>query len=141
MPAPTQISPMLAVTDGNAAIAFYRAAFGATVLWHLDGGGHVVAGLEIDGAQFFLAHESPPHGTRSPASAGCTTVRIELFVEDPVAVQRWAVAAGAVETDPVREHEHGTTGPRPIRRMLQGAVVDPFGHMWLIGRILEQGQA
>jgi uncharacterized glyoxalase superfamily protein PhnB len=29
---PTQISPMLAVTDGNAAIAFYRAAFGAALL-------------------------------------------------------------------------------------------------------------
>ena len=28
----TRIAPMLAVTDGNAAIDFYRAAFGATVL-------------------------------------------------------------------------------------------------------------
>ena len=51
----TQISPMLAVSDGNAAIAFYKAAFGATVLWHLDGGGHIVAGLEIDGAPFSSA--------------------------------------------------------------------------------------
>ena len=51
---PTQISPMLAVSDGNTAIEFYKAAFGATVLWRL-GGGHVVAGLEIDGAPFFLA--------------------------------------------------------------------------------------
>jgi catechol 2,3-dioxygenase-like lactoylglutathione lyase family enzyme len=31
----TQISPMLAVSDGNAAIDFYKAAFGATLLWHL----------------------------------------------------------------------------------------------------------
>src|SRR6059036_3300564 len=28
-------------------------------------------------------------------------------------------------------------GPRPIKRMLQGALVDPSGHMWLIGKILE----
>ena len=28
----TQISPMLAVGDGNAAIEFYKAAFGATLL-------------------------------------------------------------------------------------------------------------
>ena len=28
----TQISPMLAVSDGNAAIEFYKAAFGVTVL-------------------------------------------------------------------------------------------------------------
>ena len=72
---------MLAVSDGNAAMEFYRAAFGATVLWDLDG---AVAGLAIDGAPFFLAHESPPHGTRGPASVGFTTVRIELFVDDPV---------------------------------------------------------
>jgi uncharacterized glyoxalase superfamily protein PhnB len=132
----TQISPMLAVSDGHAAIAFYQAAFGATLLWHLDGG-PVVAGLAIDDAQFFLAHESPPHGTRSPASAGFTTVRIELFVDDPVGLHQRALAAGAIDHSPVREHEHTTAGPRPIKRMLQGAIVDPFGHMWLIGKILE----
>ena len=132
----TQISPMLAVSDGNAAIAFYQAAFGATLLWHL-GDEHVVAGLEIDGAQFFLAHESPPHGTRSPGSVQFTTVRIELFVDDPIAVHRRAVAAGAIERSSVKEHTHTTTGPRPIARMLQGAVLDPFGHIWLIGKFLE----
>ena len=132
----TQISPMLAVSDGNAAIDFYKAAFDATLLWHLDNG-HVVAGLSIDGAQFFLAHESPPHGTRSPGSAGFTTVRIELFVDDPVAVHQQALAAGAIEHSPVVEHQHTTRGPKPIKRMLQGAAVDPFGHLWLIGKFLE----
>jgi PhnB protein len=136
-PMKTQIAPMLAVSDGNAAIAFYQAAFGATLLWHLDGGGHVVAGLAIDDAPFFLAHESPPHGTRSPVSAGFTTVRIELFVDDPIAVHRRALAAGAVEHSPVEEHTHTTVGPHPIARMLQGAVVDPFGHMWLVGKFLD----
>lgn len=128
---------MLAVSDENAAIAFYQAAFGATLLWHLDGGGEVVAGLSIDGAQFFLAHESPPYGTRSPRSVGCTTVRIELFADDPVAMHRRALAAGAVEHSPVSEDNFDMTGPRPIKRMLQGALVDPFGHMWLVGKILE----
>jgi PhnB protein len=127
---------MLAVSDGNAAIEFYKAAFGATVLWHLDGG-HIVAGLSIDGARLFLATESPPHGTRGPDSAGFTTVRIELFVDDPVAVHTTALAAGAIERDPVREHRHTTSGPRPISRMLQGALLDPFGHMWLVGKFLE----
>lgn len=68
---------------------------------------------------------------------GFTTVRIELFVDDPVAAHRQALDAGAIEQSPVREYTHATTGPRPIRRMLQGAVVDPFGHMWLVGNILE----
>jgi PhnB protein len=130
----TQISPMLAVSDGAAAMAFYQRAFGATLLWELQG---AVAGLAIDGAEFFLAEESPPHGTRSPASAGFTTVRIELFVDDPMAVHSRALAAGAVNHSSVEEHHHPTTGPRPNNRMLQGAVIDPFGHMWLIGKILE----
>jgi PhnB protein len=133
---PTHIAPMLAVRDAAAAIAFYQAAFGATVSWRL-GGGHVVAGLEIDGAPFFLATESPDNGTRGPTAATGTTVRIELFVDDPIAVQARAIAAGATEKDPVRQHEHETVGPRPIRRMLQGAVFDPSGHMWLIGKFLD----
>jgi hypothetical protein len=41
----------------------------ATLLWRLDGG---VVGVSIDGANFFLAQESPPHGTCGPASAGFT---------------------------------------------------------------------
>jgi PhnB protein len=133
----TQISPMLAVSDGNAAIQFYQAAFGATLLWHLQGGAHVVAGLSINGASFFLAHESPAHGTRSPGSVGFTTVRIELFTDDPVTVHRQALAAGAVERSPVTEHQYDMTGPIPIKRMIQGSVLDPFGHMWLVGKILE----
>jgi uncharacterized glyoxalase superfamily protein PhnB len=54
-----------------------------------------------------------------------------------VAVYERAVAAGATARSRVQEHEHETAGPRPIRRMLQGDVVDPFGHMWLIGKFLE----
>jgi PhnB protein len=133
---PAQIAPMLAVRGGDAAIAFYQSAFGAEVLWHL-GSGHVVAGLSIEGAPFFLADESPDCGTRGPSSAGFTTVRIELFVDDPAAVQKRAIAAGAVEHSPVERHEHETIGPKPIRRMLQGAVTDPVGHLWLIGKFLD----
>jgi PhnB protein len=125
---------MLAVRDGRAAIAFYQQAFGATLLWELEG---AVAGLSIDGTEFFLAKESPEYGTRSADSAGFTTVRIELFVDDPVGVHGKARAAGAINRSPVEEHNYSTTGPCPIKRMLQGAVADPFGHMWLIGKILD----
>jgi PhnB protein len=132
----TQISPMLAVADGKAAMEFYRKAFGAEVLWQIDAGGGVVAGMAIQGAQFFLASESPDYGTRSPSAAGFTTVRIELFVDDPVAVHQKAVAAGAKNREGVVEHNYQTAGPKPIGRMLQGSVFDPSGHMWLIGKIL-----
>jgi PhnB protein len=131
-----QIAPMLAVSSGQAAIDYYRAAFGAKLLWQVEAG-IVVAGLEIDGAKFFLAQESPTCGTRGPSSAGFTTVRIELFVDDPITVQEQALAAGATEHSPVVEDRYEVEGPEPIRRIAQGSVVDPFGHIWLIGKILE----
>lgn len=134
---PPQISPMLAVADAEAAIRFYQAAFDARVLWSLGNSEHMVARLDVHGAPFFLATEAPPYGTRGPAAAGFTTVRIELFVDDPEAVHRQALATGATLADPVREHTHATVGPSPIRRMLQGAVIDPSGHRWLIGKFLE----
>ena len=132
-----QISPMLAVPDGSVAIEFYEKAFDATVLWSLGTGADIVAGLSIDGAAFFLAHEAPPYGTRAPSTAGFTTARVELFVHDPAAVHSRALAAGAVERSPIREHTYSTVGPQPISRMLQGSVTDPFGHIWLIGKFLD----
>lgn len=134
---PAQISPMLAVGDGSAAIEFYRAAFGATVLWQIGTGADIVAGLSVYGAPLFLAHEAPPHGTRRPASAGFTTVRVELSVDDPFEVHERALRAGAIERSAVVEHQYATTGLQPLRKMLQGAFVDPFGHMWLVGKFLE----
>lgn len=100
----------------------------------------MVACLVIGGAEFYLARESPhadARSTRSPDSVGFTTVRIELFVEDPAEVHRRTVAAGAADAGPVQEHRHATSGKRPIARMLQGSVIDPSGHLWLIGRFLE----
>jgi PhnB protein len=133
----TEITVMLAVTDAQAAVEFYQKAFGAEVHWTIDAGGHIVAGLAIGGARFFLSTESPEYGTRGPSAAGFTTVRIELFVDDPVAVQAKAVAAGATLRNEVQEHKYDVVGPKPIGKMLQGSVLDPFGHIWLVGKFLD----
>jgi PhnB protein len=135
---PAQISPMLAVRDVAGALAFYTAAFGAVEQWRIGGDDPQVACVAIDGAPLFLARESPASGANSTRRPdGFTTVRIELFVDDPVSVHGRAVAAGGVEGGPVVEHSHEMSGPHPIRRMLQGAVVDPAGHLWLIGKVLD----
>src|ERR1700685_2232391 len=86
---------MLAVNDAQAAVEFYKKAFGAELYWTVGDSGHMVAGLAIGGARFFLATESPEFGTKGPLAVGFTTVRIELFVDDPRVVQSTAVAAGA----------------------------------------------
>lgn len=84
----TRISPMLAVTDPVAAIEFYKVAFGAEERWRIAGGGFVVAGLTVDGAEFFLAKADPP-GTRGPDDVGGTTVRIELRRFSPPGPLQW----------------------------------------------------
>ena len=126
---------MLAVSDPNAAIAFYKAAFKAEERWRIDTGGGVIAGLAIDGGEVFLASANPPR-TRSPIDVGATTVRIELFVDDPSATFKQAMAAGAVDGSEPVEHQHDLVGGAKMR-MLQGQVTDPFGHLWLIGRFLD----
>jgi uncharacterized glyoxalase superfamily protein PhnB len=131
----TKISPMLAVSDATAAIDFYQRAFGAEELWRIDAGGTVVAGLVVDGAEFFLASANPP-STTGPDDIGSTTVRIELFVDDPQAVFERAVAAGASGGDPPQERTHATVDGSSFR-MIQGGVRDPFGHTWLIGRFVD----
>ena len=115
--------PFLAVRDTDAAIAFYGEAFGATVRERLEGPGVVVAVLEIDGMAFGVATENADLGTPSPESAGATTVRVSLHVDDPDAAAARAIAAGAKEMFPVADQPYG---------LRQGRVVDPFGHHWLI---------
>jgi uncharacterized glyoxalase superfamily protein PhnB len=111
---------MLAVEDAGAAAAWYAEALGATELWNLGG----VVGLDVDGAAFFL--HQPTDGLAAPA--GAVTARVELFVADPDAVVRRAVAAGADgSADAVRDHE----APWGVHR--QGGFRDPFGHVWLVG--------
>jgi len=106
---------MLAVSDGSAAIAFYRSSFEAELFWKLGEGADLVPGLAIDGAKFFLAKESPEYGTQSPNNVNFTTVRIELFVDDPFDVHAKAVAAGATNrTPPVAENRYdGGTASDP----------------------------
>jgi PhnB protein len=121
----TSIAPLLSVRRGAKAVDFYKAAFGATELFRLDApDGAVVAQLSAEGAQFWVADESPEHLNFSPESLGGGTVRLVMVVEDPDAVFERAVAAGAKVVWSVRE-EHGWR---------VGRVVDPFGHHWEIGK-------
>lgn len=123
----TSVSPMLSVRRGAEAVEFYRTAFGAEVLFRIDGEtGEVVAQLAISGATFWVADESPAHANFSPETLGGSTTRMVLVVDDPDAAQARAVAAGAKEVVPVAE-QHGWR---------LGRVLDPYGHHWEIGRPL-----
>jgi PhnB protein len=122
-----RIQPELAVRRGRAAVDFYTDAFGAVEDYRVGGTDEhepVVAQLSVGPATFWVADESPEHGSFSPESVGGATARMLLVVDDPDAAVERAVAAGATEISPVGD-EHGWR---------LGRIRDPFGHHWEIGR-------
>jgi uncharacterized glyoxalase superfamily protein PhnB len=115
---------MLIVPDADVAVAWYRDALGARELWNLGS----VAGLEVDGAPFFLHEATPTNPSEdSPERLGVTSTRIELFVDAPDRFMERAVGAGAVPGPQLEDHEH------PWGTHRQGGFRDPFGHVWSVG--------
>ena len=88
----------------------------------------VNAQLKIGDARFSLAEESPGDSP-SPQTLGGSAVQIDLIVPNVDAVVAQAVAAGAIVKYPVEDHFYGWR---------QGRIVDPFGHVWIVGRQLEK---
>jgi PhnB protein len=123
----TSIAPMLSVRNGAKAVEFYQAAFGAGIIFRIDDDkGGVVARLSVEGAEFWVADESPEHQNFSPETLGGGTVRMVMIVADPDTAFNRAVAAGAIVVRPV-ENRYGWR---------LGRLVDPYGHHWEIGKPL-----
>jgi PhnB protein len=119
----TGIQPELWVDRAGEAVAFYEAAFGATVLHKVGAGDDIVAQLTIGDAAFWVAASSSAAKRFSPVAIGGATGRTLLVAEDPDAVMRRALAAGATELAAIAD-EH---------RWRLGRIRDPFGHEWEIG--------
>lgn len=118
--------PELWVDGAAQAVAFYAAAFGATVLHQVGEGDDIVAQLAVEGAAFWVSSASVELGRLSPVAAGGRTGRTLLVIDDPVGTVARAETAGATITAPVAD-EHGWR---------LGRIVDPFGHEWEIGHPL-----
>ena len=124
------VTPYLAVRNARAAIAFYAAAFGARqklLIEEQDGRiGHATLG--IGPAEIYLADEHPDfENVVGPQTLGGTSVTLDLEVADVDAAVERAVAAGA---ELIRPPDHPKSGVQA------GKVRDPFGHVWLITRII-----
>jgi PhnB protein len=125
------LTPYLAVRDARRAIAFYGQAFGATqelLIEEPDGRiGH--ATLRIGPAQLFLADEHPEfEHVVGPETLGGPGVTLDLEVDDVDAAVERAVGAGCTL---IRPPDHPESGVQA------GKVRDPFGHIWLITRVIE----
>jgi PhnB protein len=120
----TSIQPELWVDTPSEALAFYGAAFGATVLHRVGEGEDIVAQLGVGEAAFWVSGPSAAMKRLSPNDVGGATSRTLLVVDNPDEVMQRAVAAGATESSPAGD-EHGWR---------VGRIIDPFGHEWEIGK-------
>ena len=124
-PAPPFFAPQLITSDGDAAIEFYKQAFGAVLQgrWDNPDGTVHVAELNLQGAVFHLREASAEKRHLSPLTAGGNTVIVGIFVNDVDVLMASALAAGAELMSPAQDYDY---------HYRQGAVRDPFGHHWLI---------
>lgn len=124
------LAPCLVVTNAEAALEFYRRAFGAAELMCVrDSGGRVThAELQIGDSRLMLIDEYPEMQILSPESLGGTPVSIHLYVENADALFRQATEAGATVVAPLKDQYYGDRC---------GSVRDPFGHLWQIATHVE----
>ncbi|WP_375426173.1 VOC family protein [uncultured Friedmanniella sp.] len=132
----TSLTPFLCVADGDAAIAFYTEAFGATVVSRMDTPDGGVAHAELDfgtgrlqlgdaaEAYKLVAPDAPVGGGEDRA-----THSIALYLAEVDAVTARAVELGAVLREPPTTF---VTGDR------FASVLDPFGHRWSIMTRVEE---
>ena len=130
-----QFIPHLIVSNGPAALEFYKQAFGAAEADSMmapDGKRLMHGELSLDGHKFFLSDqfaESEGGTCKSPQTLGGTCVRITLQVDDADMIVERAVAAGARVLMPVQQMFWGAR---------YGKIVDPFGHEWGINQQLKE---
>jgi PhnB protein len=130
-----QFIPHLIVSDGLAALDFYKEAFGADqghTMMAPEGKKLLHGELTLDGHKFFVSDEfdTSEGGTcKSPHTLGGTGVRITLQVDDADEIVERAVAAGARVLMPVQDMFWGAR---------YGKIIDPFGHEWGINQQVKE---
>lgn len=65
--------------------------------------------------------------TATPASLGATTVRVEVFMDDPTRSSRAAAQGATMSPDGAHDYQVSWG------RYRQDGFVDPHGHVWLVG--------
>ena len=130
-----QFTPHLIVSDGLAALEFYKEVFGAEegdLMMAPDGKRLMHGEFILDGHKVFVSDEfdlSEGGTCKSPETLGGTCVRVTLHVDDADRIVERAVAGGARVLMPVQDMFWGAR---------YGKIVDPFGHEWGINQQLKE---
>lgn len=116
------ITPYLICKNAEAAIEFYKRAFGAEELFRVGGPGMVGhCEMKIGKAIFMLADEFPDMGAVSPQTVGGTPVSLYVYLEDVDTFTEKAIGEGLKVLKPVSDQFYGDRS---------GHFEDPFGHHW-----------
>lgn len=116
------ITPYLICKNAEAAMEFYKKAFGAVELFRIGGPGMVGhAEMKIGNSIFMLADEFPDMGAVSPQTLGGTPVSLYIYVEDVDGFSEKAIGEGMKVLKPVADQFYGDRS---------GHFEDPFGHKW-----------
>jgi PhnB protein len=123
------VTPYITVDDGNAAIDFYKRAFGAIEVLRLPMGDKVAhAEIRIGDSHVMLSDEFPEMDKLSPKSRGGATAGLMVYLPDVDTAFDRAISAGATQERPVENQFYGDRS---------GTVVDPFGHCWTLSTHVE----
>jgi len=116
------LTPYLMLSDAEAGIAFYRAAFDAVeVMRHMDGQRIAHAQLRFGDALLMLSQANPAYPEMPAAEAsGPSPVSFFLEVGDADATVARAVDLGAQLVYPIADRDYGRSG----------SLRDPFGVHW-----------
>jgi PhnB protein len=130
-----QFIPHLIVSDGLAALEFYKKVFDAEegdVMMAADGKRVMHGEVKLDGHVIFVSDEfteSEGGSCKMPQTLGGTCVRITAMVDDADQIAERAVALGARVVMPVQDMFWGAR---------YGRIVDPFGHEWGINQLIKE---
>ena len=124
------VTPYLIVNDGERALDYYQKAFGASEVFKMGAPGGKIghAEIQIGTSRVMLADENPAWGAKAPTPGVSTPVQLMIYVEDVDATFKRALAAGAKETQPIKNQFYGDRS---------GTLTDPFGHVWTIATHIE----
>jgi PhnB protein len=123
------VTPYLICRNAEAAIEFYKKAFGAEELFRIGEPGMVGhAEMKIGNAIIMMADEHPDMGAVSPESLGGTPVQLMIYVENVDAFTEKAIAEGLEVIRPVTDQFYGDRS---------GQFKDPFGHIWAFATHIE----
>lgn len=123
------ITPYIIVDGADAAIDFYRHAFGAEEVLRMPAGdriGH--AEIRIGDSVVMLSDEWPDMNMLGPNKRGGPTGLLMIYVPDVDEAFAKAVAAGATVDRLVEDQFYGDRS---------GSVLDPFGHRWTLSTHIE----